>query len=238
MLRRIPSTIAAAFFALLLTISPSPAQTTAPSPADDPPAPAGMAPSYISVGQQLRLRLALVRRTLADLSLDPSTRRRANQIVDAADNELKQLMTQIRSGQMPGYHRIMSIPDTLRAARDSLFALIGPDQSDLLQQKLRSLRGEARNQLDWLRQQLADLNLSESTKSECDKICTETESAVEKLPDIDLNGDDYARARATMTQLFARAHDQLAKILTSAQQSALGQHFTELAAPPTSQPAQ
>ena len=134
---------AIAVFALLLAISPARGQTTTASPADDPPAPAAMAPSYVAIGEQLRLRLALFRRTLNDLSLDAAIKQRANQILDASDDDLKELLAEVRSGRMPGYHRLMTVPDRLRAARASLLAVIGPDQGDLLQEKLRSLRGEA-----------------------------------------------------------------------------------------------
>ena len=131
----------------------------------------------------------------------------ANQILDSADDDLKQLLAEVQSGRMPGYHRLMSVPDKLRAARANLLAVIGPDQSDLLQEKLRSLRGEARNQLDWLHQQISDLNLPDGTERPCEKILAETDAAVEKLPDMDVQGDQYARARAAMDKLFARAHD-------------------------------
>lgn len=130
-------------FAFLLAVSSARGQTTLPSPADDPPAPAAMAPSYISIGKELRLRLALMRRTLNDLSLNAAIKQHANQILDSADADLQQLLVEVQSGRMPGYHRLMSVPDKLRAARANLMAVIGPDQSDLLEEKLRSLRGEA-----------------------------------------------------------------------------------------------
>jgi hypothetical protein len=230
---------AAIILALLLTISTVRGQTTTPSPADDPPAPAVMAPSYLSIGKELRLRLALIRRTLNDLSLDAAVKQRANQIIDSSDAQLKELIADIQSGRMPGYHRLMSVPDNLRAARANLLAVIGPDQGDLLDEKLRSLRGEARNQLDWLHQQLSDLNLSDGAERPCDKILSETDAAVEKLPDMDLQGDQYVRARAAMDKLFVRAHDALAKVLSAGQLMRLGPHFAELAARPaaTTQPA-
>jgi hypothetical protein len=229
---------AAIILALSLAISSARGQTTTTSPADDPPAPASMAPSYVSIGNGLRLRLALFRRTLNDLSLEPAIKQRANKILDAADDDLKELLAEVRSGRMPGYHRLMTVPDRLRAARDSLLALIGPDQGELLQEKLRSLRGEARNQLNWLHQQLSDLNLPDGTEHSCEKILTETETAAEKLPDTDVQGDQYAKARAAMDKLFARAHDGLAKLLNADELARLGSHFADLAArPPTTQPA-
>ncbi len=220
-------------FAFLLAVSSARGQTTLPSPADDPPAPAAMAPSYISIGKELRLRLALMRRTLNDLSLNAAIKQHANQILDSADADLQQLLVEVQSGRMPGYHRLMSVPDKLRAARANLMAVIGPDQSDLLEEKLRSLRGEARNQLGWLNQQVSDLDLSDGAGRPCEKILAETDAAVEKLPDTDVQGDQYASARAAMDKLFARAHDALAKILTSGELMRLGPHFAELAARPT-----
>jgi hypothetical protein len=223
---------------VLLPISTLSGQTTAPSPAIDPPAPVAMSPAYISIGKELRLRLALIRRTLADLPLDPATLERASRIVDSADADLKELLTEIQSGRMPGYHRLMSVPDNLRAARVNLLTALGPDQSDLLQEKLRSLRGEARNQINWLRQQLADLNLSDAPRQSCDRILTETAAAAEKLPDMDVQGDQYAKARADMNGLFARAHDALSEVLSAGEKLRLGPQFAELAArPPATQPA-
>jgi hypothetical protein len=240
MIPSIPMKFAAAILGVLLALSTARGQTTTPSPTDDPPAPAAMAPSYVSIGKGLRLRLALIRRTLADLTLDAAIKQRADQIVDSADAEIKDLLAAIQSGRMPGYHRLMAVPDNLRTARANQLAVIGPDQSDLLQEKLRSLRGEARNEVNWLRQQLSDLNLSDGAARPCNQILSETEMAVEKLPDMDVQGDQYARARAAMNQLFVKAHDGLAKILSAAEQLRLGPHFAELASQPpavTTQPA-
>jgi hypothetical protein len=139
---------------------------------------------------------------------------------------------------MPGYHRLMSIPDNLRAARANLMALLGPDQGDLLTEKLRSLRGEARNDCNWLCQEISDLDLAPNAQSQCDKVLHDAEAKAEKLPDKDVQGDQYAAARADLDTLLAKAHDELAKILPPADQSRLGPKFDALAPhPPTTQPA-
>jgi hypothetical protein len=211
--------------------------TTAPA-ADDAPAPAMLAPTYLAIGKDLSLRLALVRRTLDDLALDQPIRQRANQIVNDSESELQYLMTEIRAGRMPPNKRLMAVPDNLRAARDKLLEVIGPQQSQLLTEKLRSLRGEARQQISQLRLALIDVKTSAAQSHRCDSILAATEGAAEKLPDIDLNGDEYARARQSMIDLFVRAHDELAKVLTPLEQSQLGAHFAELAAKgPATQPS-
>jgi hypothetical protein len=209
--------------------------TTAPA---DPPAPAALAPAYLSIGKELQLRVAMIRRTLDDLSLDAACRLKADQILDSAAGEVQRLMRDIQSGHMPSGKSIVAVPQDLRTARDKLLALIGPQQARLLQEKLRSLRGESRAELAQLRQALTDLNLSSSVTSVCDPILRDAESAVENLPDSDVDGDRYARARQTMNDLFAKAHDKLAKVLTAAEQIQLGPYFSELAAkPPTTQPS-
>ncbi len=213
------------------------APATAPSP-DDSPAPAAMAPTYLSIGKELQLRVAMIRRTLDDLSLDPARRRQADAILDSADAEVQSLMREVQAGQMPPQKTIIAIPQDLRAARDKLLALIGPQQAQLLQEKLRSLRGEARTQLLRLRQALTDLNLPSHVTHACDIILRDAGSAVENLPDRDVDGEAYARARQTMNGLFAKTHNQLAKVLTAAEQLRLGSYFSELAAkPPATQPA-
>jgi len=223
---------------ILLVISTAGAEPATMPSTDDPPAPAAMAPTYISIGEQLRLRVALIRRTLGDLTLDAATRQRANQIIDSADDDLKAILAEVEAGHMPGYRRLMAVPDNLRMAHAKLLAAIGPEQSELLQEKLRSLRGEARMQLDWLQQQLLDLKLSNDIERPCDAILTNADAAVDKLPDCEVEGTQYASERAEMNKLFAMVHDGLAKVLSAAEQSRLGPHFAELAAKaPATQPA-
>lgn len=227
-----------AILLILFSLSTITAQTATAPFADSALAPAAMAPVYISIGKELLLRVALIRRTLDDLSLGPAIKTRANQILDSTDADLKELLAEVQSGHMPEYHRLISVPDTLRAAHARLLVALGPAQSELLQQKLRSLRGEARGQLNWLRQQLIDLNLSKRMQPPCDAILATAQAAVEKLPDMDVEGDQYAAARNTMNNLFARAHDALARVLNEAEQSQLGPRFAELAVKsPATQPA-
>jgi hypothetical protein len=220
-------------FVALLLILPTPrtrAQTTAPA---DSPAPAAMAPTYLNFGEQLSLRLGLVRQTLGELSLDPAVLNQANQIVDSANADLKQLMVQIQSGNMPGMHRLMAVPDNLRAAREKLLAVIGPDQASLLQEKLRSLRGEARAQLAWLDQQIADLNLPSSVDVHCQSILKDCQSSACNLPDTDIQGDQYAAARTQMNQLFIKAHAELSQFLSESDEARLGDRFAAMASPTT-----
>jgi hypothetical protein len=229
---------ASAILGILLVISTAGAEpTTAPS-ADDAPAPAAMASTYISIGKELRLRVALIRRTLGDLTLDAATRQKAQQILDSADSQLQAILAEVEAGHMPGYRRLMAIPDDLRTAHAKLLAAIGPEQSELLQEKLRSLRGEARMQLDWLQQQLLELKLSNDVERPCDAVLTKADAAVDKLPDCEVEGNQYASERAEMNKLLAMVHDGLAKVLSTAEQSRLGPHFAELAAKgPSTQPA-
>jgi hypothetical protein len=203
--------------------------TTEPSTADAP-APAAMAPTYLAVGQDLLLRTTLVRRTLDDLTLDPPIRKQANEIVDGCRSDIENLMTQVESGNMPTMTRITAVPANLRAGREKLMEVLGPDQGEALSEKLRSLRGEARGQIMRLRLSLEDLKLPAAERDSCEKILNDTDLSAEKLPDHDIEGDEYAAARQSMTDLFARTHDSMARILTSDEQSRLGPKFSELAA--------
>ncbi len=188
-----------------------------------------MAPTYVAIGKDLSLRVELVRRTLDDLTLDQQIRRRADQIIDAAADELKDLLAEIQAGRMPPAQRLSAVPANLRSARDQLMEVIGPRQGQLLEEKLRSLRGEARAQIGRLRQGLTDLKTSADERQSCDAILTHAEGVVEKLPDFDLQGDDYARARQSMIEVFTSTHDKLARVLTAQEQMQLGARFAELA---------
>jgi hypothetical protein len=203
--------------------------TTAPATAD-PPAPAAMAPTYLAVGQDLLLRTTLVRRTLDDLTLDPPIRKQANKIVDGCRSDIENLMAQVESGTMPSMTQISAVPENLRAGREKLMEVLGPDQGEALSEKLRSLRGEARGQIMRLRLSLQDLKLPPAEGDSCDKILNDTELSAAKLPDHDIEGDEYATARQRMTSLFAQTHDAIARILTPDEQSRLGPKFSELAA--------
>jgi hypothetical protein len=210
---------------ILLTISIAGAQT---QPAEDAPAPAAMAPTYISIGQELLLRVTLIRRTLDDLKLAPEQRKSALALIGGAEDEVRSLLAKVEAGQMPPQRMLLSVPADLRAAHAKLLAILGPEQSDLLQEKLRSLRGEARAQIAWLGQHLSDLHLSKKIEAACRGILADAAAGAEKLPDCEVEGDAYASARQAMKRLLAMAHDDLAKVLSAADQETLGPRFAEL----------
>jgi hypothetical protein len=201
--------------------------TTAPSP-DDAPAPAAMAPTYIAIGKELLLRVSIVRRTLDDLVLDAQVRKHATQILDDAEKSLRQLVQAVELGNMPTYGSIMAVPQNMRAAHENLLTVIGPDQAQLLDEKLRSLRGEARGEIAKIRQELDDKNLPGKSKHVCDAALADADAAIEKLPDTDVEGDQYAADRQAMDHLVAKTRDDLAKVLASIEQSKLD---------PTTQPS-
>ena len=209
-------------FFLIAVLAAAPAfaelPATAPSP-DDAPAPAAMAPTYIAIGRELLLRVAIVRRTLGDLSLDAQIRKQATQILDDAEKSLRQMTQAVESGNMPTYGAISAVPQNMRAAHEKLLAILGPQNAQLLDEKLRSLRGEARGEVAKLRQELDDKNLSTKAKCGCDAVLADADSAVEKLPDIDVEGDQYAADRQAMDHLVAKVRDQLATVLAPIEQS-------------------
>jgi DNA-binding MarR family transcriptional regulator len=205
------------------------AATTAPS-ADDAPAPAVMAPAYLAIGKSLLVRVDLIRRTLNDLKLDPDNRRRANQILDAVARDVAYLMGEIQAGRMPPADRIAAVPSNLQAARAKLTEVLGPEENQLLLEKLRSVRGEARQEIGQLRQALDDLKTSVSEKHGCDAIVADADAGADKLPDCDLEGDQYAKARQSMIDLMTWTHDKIGRVLTPQEQSQLGASFAELAA--------
>lgn len=217
--------LAAVFFAGRAVLADAPA--TQPS-ADDTPAPAEMAPTYLKVGKDLRLRLSLVRRTLDELTLDAATRQQADQLVDSCKADLQYLIGEIEAGRMPPVQRVMAIPGNLRAARAKLMQIIGPDQGQLLDEKLQSLRGEARKDIGQLRQGLEDLKCPPNQIKDYNTILDEADKGVESLPDTEETGDDYARDRAKMNDLLAKTHDRLMQVLSADQQAGLGEHFSQL----------
>jgi hypothetical protein len=192
---------------------------------------------YMAIGKDLSLRLQLVRQTLDDLTLDPKIRARARQIVDGPKAELDSAIDDMRAGRMPSSKRIFAVPETLRQSRAQLFALIGDQQAKLLDQKLRSLRGEARWRIGQLRNGLDDLNMPDARTRQCDSILAGTDAAAEKLPADDLDGDQYDKGRQQMNGLLAGVHDRLAAILSPDEQTRLGARLSNLAATnPATQP--
>ncbi|MGD0462340.1 MAG: hypothetical protein ABSB74_07605 [Tepidisphaeraceae bacterium] len=215
--------------AIALLAAASGAATTAPS-ADDAPAPSVLAPTYLAIGKNLLVRTAVIRRTLNDLTLGQDNRRRANEILDAVARDLQYLIGEVQAGRMPPAHRIAAVPMDLQAARAKLTEALGPEQNQLLLEKLRSVRGEARQQIGQLRQALSDLKTSENERRGCDAIMADADAAVEKLPDRDLEGEPYAEARQSMIDLLSWTHDKLGQVLTPREQSQLGPSFAQLAA--------
>jgi len=209
-----------------VTTAPS---ATAPS-AEDAPAPAVMAPAYLAIGKSLLVRVALIQRTLNDLTLDQNHRKTANQILDAVAHDLQYLMGEVQAGRMPPAQRIAAVPINLQVARAKLTEVLGPDQNQLLMEKLRSVRGEARRQIGQLRQELNDLKTSERERHGCDAIVADADAGADKLPDCDLEGEQYAKARQSMMDLMTWTHDKIGRVLTAQEQSLLGPSFAELAA--------
>ncbi len=205
------------------------AATTAPS-ADDAPAPAVMAPMYLGIGKSLLVRVALIRRTLGDMPLDQDNRKKAEQILDGVEQNLQHLMGEIQAGRMPPARRVAAVPGDLQAAHAKLSKVLGPERNELLMEKLRSVRGEARLQISQLRQALGDLKTSENERQCCDAIVADADAGAEKLPDCDLEGEQYAKARQSMMDLMTWTHDKLGRMLTPGEQSELGACFAELAA--------
>lgn len=205
--------------------------TTAPS-ADDAPAPAVMAPAYLAIGKSLLVRVALIRRTLSDLTLNQDNRKTANQILDGVALDVQYLMGEIQAGRMPPAGRIAAVPANLQVARAKLTEVLGPEQNQILLEKLRSVRGEARREIGQLRQALDDLKTSERERHGCDAIVADADAGAEKLPDCDLEGESYAKARQSMLDLLTWTHDKLGGVLTPQEQSQLGPGFAELAAKP------
>jgi hypothetical protein len=195
--------------------------TSAPPSTGQAIAPTAMAPAYLAVGKELRLRVALIRRTIDELGLDESVRTQAHQIIDSTDDQLRRLMADVAAGKMPAYETIMAVPQEMRAAHEKLLALIGPEKTQLLEEKLRSLRGEARARLGKLRQDIDDLTLAGKIRGLCDGIISQADAAVEKLPDTDEEGDAYEAGRQEMEQLFAHARVALAKVLSPIEVSRL-----------------
>jgi len=207
--------------------------TTVPS-SDDPPAPVAMAPMYISIGKDISLRLQLVQNTLDELSLDPAILAQAHRLIEAPKAELDLAINQMRAGRMPSSKRIFAVPQTVRQARVQLFALIGDQQAKLLDQKLRSLRGEARWRIGQLRNGLVDLQMTVVCARQCDSIFASAGPAVEKLPADELDGDQYNKNRERMNNILANIHDRLVAILSSDEQARLGGRLSDLSAPPPS----
>jgi hypothetical protein len=230
-------------FAMIAAPPIAKAVDTAPaSPATQPaeiPVPVAAIPTYVAMGKDLAARLQIIRQTVDELSLDAATKKSADALVDAASTKIQTLLANTRAGKIPSYQQVLAVPAEIKTARQNLLDLIGPEQTALLNEKMQSVRGEARLRIAEIRQMLDDLNLPAPEQTQCNTILQNIAASVEDLPAKSQQGDDYTASRQKMEGLFAGAHDELAKILTPAEQSQLGPRFDQLAAGrPTTQPAQ
>jgi hypothetical protein len=195
---------------------------------DDPPVVAAMAPAYIAVGKDLSLRLALVRRTLDDLTLDPPTRTQANDLLQACEKEVDGLIKQMENGPMPSSREVLGIPVYLRTQRNQLYQIIGTEQSQALDEMLRSLRGEGRSTLGHIRLALLELTPPPLKMSECDTVISTAEQKVEALPRTDLPADQYDAGRQNLDAILNSVRDKLSGILSADEITRLGPRFGEL----------
>jgi hypothetical protein len=219
---------------LFCAVSISRADSAATEPStDDPPMPAAAAPAYLAIGKGLSLQLKLVRQTVADLKLDAATGEQAAALVDDCKGKLDALIHQIQTGNYPSNKSVLAIPSDLRQARSRLYELIGPEQSKLLDEKLQSLRGQARQKIGELRNMVDDLKLSPPEQTNCESALKSADVDVEKLPSTDVSGDEYDRSRAQMNKIFGDVHDHLAAILSQQEKTELGPRFAQLARPAT-----
>jgi hypothetical protein len=208
------------------------ADTPATQPdADDPPVAAALAPSYIAIGRELSLRLSLVRRTLHDLTLDPAVRTQALNLIDSCRKEVNDLISQMRDGPMPPSREVLGVPANLRACRQELYQLIGPDQSKSLDEMLRSLRGEARSTLGHVRLMLDDLNAPPGERQHIEGILSAAEAGAESLPHTDLPDGQYDSQRKRLDGMLAKVRTQLMSVLTPAQLARLGPKFEQVLPP-------
>jgi hypothetical protein len=233
--------IAFALFAIIAAPTAK-ADDAAPAPATQPaeiPVPAAAIPTYVAMGKDLAARLQIIRQTVDELPLDPAAKKSADALVDAANAKIQTMLDSARAGKIPSYQQVLAVPAEIKTARQNLLDLIGPDQAALLNEKMQSVRGEARLRIVQIKQMPDDLNLSAAVQTQCDAILQNIASSAEQLPANSQQGDASTASRQKMETLFAGAHDQLATILTPAQQSELGPRFDQLAAGrPTTQPGQ
>jgi hypothetical protein len=201
--------------------------------------PAAAIPTYVAMGKDLAVRLQIIRQTVDELTLDPATKKSADALVDGASAKIETMLANTRAGRIPSYQQVLAVPAEIKAARQNLLNLIGPDQTALLNEKMQSVRGEARLRIVKIKQMLDDLNLPTPEQVQCNAILQNIAKSVEQLPANSQQLGDYTASREKMESLFTGVHDELATVLTPAEQSELGPRFDQLAAGrPTTQPAQ
>jgi hypothetical protein len=205
--------------------------TTTQADADDPPVSAAVAPSYIAIGRQLSLRMATVRRTLDDLTLDPPVRTQANEIVESCKKEVDDLVSQMQNGPMPSAMKVLGEPARLRAAQQALYQLIGPDQSQLLDEMMRSMRGQARAILGNVGMMLDDSGADAAKMKACQKILADAQAEAESLPRLDVPDAEYEAQRKRMDDLLAKLRDKLISQLSDDDLQRLEPKFDQLLPP-------
>jgi hypothetical protein len=200
--------------------------------ADDPPVSAEIAPTYIAIGRDVSLRLSLLRRTLDDLTLEPSVRTQANQLVESLRKEVDGMVTQMCDGPMPSCRMVLSEPGNLRAGKQALDQIIGPDQSTLLDEMLRSLRGEARSTLGHVRLLLENLKDEPDQLKTCMVILRGADAEAESLPHTDVPDADYDAQHKRLDDLLMSVRNKLTSVLSPADLARLGPKFDQLLPPP------
>ncbi|MDP9172333.1 MAG: hypothetical protein M3O30_00505 [Planctomycetota bacterium] len=220
----------ALLFSLTLPLHNIAADAPATQPTgDDPLIPAAAVPSYLSIGKGLALQLRLVRQTVDDLKLPAPTGTTADAMVDQCISDLNRVITQLKSGNLPSNSSVMAVPGKLRESRAKLYDFLGPDQSKLLDERMQSLRGQARLKIGELRLMLQDLKLTNDQQHRLSNVLSTTDASVEQLPATDVQGTEYDKARAQMNEIFAEVHDCVAAILSPDEQTELGPRFAQLA---------
>ncbi len=207
-----------------LALGDSGATTEADS--DDPPVAAEMAPSYIAIGRDLSLRLSLVRRSVDELSLDPRVRGQANAVLNSCQQEVDDLVGQMEKGALPSSRKVLGVPGDLRAGRSELYEIIGPQESEQLDEMLRSLRGEARSTLAHVRLMLQEMIPPPVEMRKCEGIISAAEGKAESFPHLDLSAEEYDAQRGKLDGILKSVEEQLDGVLTPGELERLGPRFT------------
>jgi hypothetical protein len=196
--------------------------------ADDPPVAAALVPTYIAIGRDLSLRLVLMRKTLNDLTLDASTRLQAADLLQGCQKEVDGLVTELMNGELPSSRNVLRVPGDLRTKRGQLYQIIGTDQSQLLDEMLSSLRGEARSTLGHVLLMVESLNPPAAQIEKCKSILSSADAKAEALPHLDLSPQDYDAQRQKMDAMLNSVRDDLTKTLTPEEMDRLGPKFLGL----------
>ena len=186
----------------------------------------GDAPSYIAIGRDLSLRLSLVRRSVDELSLDPRVRGQANAVLNSCQQEVDDLVGQMEKGALPSSRKVLGVPGDLRAGRSELYEIIGPQESEQLDEMLRSLRGEARSTLAHVRLMLQEMIPPPVEMRKCEGIISAAEGKAESFPHLDLSAEEYDAQRGKLDGILKSVEEQLDGVLTPGELERLGPRFT------------